>query len=256
MTTDEFDLPILETRPLWMRRVLVWLLMTLFVLAGVVWGATALLNEAAPIDPTPPQAVVCDAVLEGQALFRLDPDQSEMRYQADQRLLETNTFDSPVGRTNALDGYIVVDFDHPENSQVCEMVVNVSQLRSDSLQRDGILRLRYLETTYYPEARFVPTAILDFPPDPKEGEAFSFTLKGDLSIKQTTAPETWEVTAKLVGDRIEGTAETVILMSTYEVGPINIAGFVETSDDVMLTLDFVAVRVDPAEVLSPTQEAE
>jgi polyisoprenoid-binding protein YceI len=251
MATDEFDLPDLRTQPLWGRRILFFLILALLLLLPIAFWLDQIFEKAAPVD-IPLRAVVCDEVLEGQALFRLDPSQSEMRYQVDEHLLEDNAFNSLVGRTNVLDGYIIVDFDHPENSKVCEMVVNISQMSSDNLQRDGIVRLRYLETTYYPEARFVPIELIGFPRNPREGESFNFQMAGDLTIKQTTAPETWKVSVKLADDVIEGSAETVILMSTYEVGPISIAGFVETSDDLSLTFDFVATRVEPETVLNPT----
>jgi hypothetical protein len=53
-----------------------------------------------------------------------------------------------------------------------------------------------------------------------------------MTIKGQTRTEIWNVSASFDKDHIEGVAETVILMSDYGVGPVNIAGFVESSDDV------------------------
>lgn len=248
---EELTLPALEARPLLARAILAALLMICTALAGLAFAIQVLLRLTNP-DTTPPRAVVCDQVTDGQLLYRLDPARSEARYQADERLLKTNTFGSPIGRTSAVDGYLVIDRENPAASRVCQMVVNISQLKSDSDERDRTLRLRFLESNRYPHVVFTPQEILDFPDDPRAGEPIAFRLRGDLTLKGITAPITWNVSLTFSEEEIVGTADTVMLMSTYGIGPIHIAGFVETSDDVSLTLDFVAVRVHPSDIFTPT----
>ena len=245
---DDLSLPELKTSPLWMRSILAGLFMALVVIVLALLAVDQLLADIG-INDSAPQAAVCNDVASGQRVYRIDPEQSEVRYQVDEFLLQSNSFGTPVGRTSAVDGYIVVDFDSPAGSRVCQLVINVSQLETENERRDRIVRVRYLNTIDYPEAYFEPTHLLDFPDDATEGEPFSFRLRGDMTIKGETRTEIWNVTTTLAEDRIEGVAETVILMSDYGIGPVNIAGFVESSDDVTLTFDFVAVEVDPRAVL-------
>lgn len=245
---DDLSLPELPTSPLWARSVLALLLLLLLaVLAGLLWFELVLGDGIRAFTSA---AVLCEQVEPGQAVFRLVAADSEVRYQVDENLLKDNTLGQAVGRTQALDGYLVIDFTQPHKSQLCDVVVNVSQLDSGNPRRDRILRVRYLNTLDYPEARFKPQRLLDFPDQPQMDEFFSFRLRGDLTIKGKTASATWNVRLKIEHDRIEGSADTVILMSTYGVGPVNMAGFVQSSDDVQLRFDFVAQRVNPAEVLS------
>jgi len=240
---DDFSLPELKTSPLWMRSILASILIGLVVLALALLVVEQLLADIGISDDAP-QAVLCDQLEPDHTVFRIDPQQSEVRYQVDEFLLQDNQFGTPIGRTNAVDGFIVVDPDEPVRSRVCEVVINVSQLETDTERRDRIVRVRYLNTIDYPEAYFEPTRLLDFPDNAPQGEPFDFRMRGDMTIKGQTRTEIWNVTTTFDDDQISGIAETVILMSNYNVGPVNIAGFVESSDDVTLTFEFVALKVE------------
>jgi polyisoprenoid-binding protein YceI len=65
-------------------------------------------------------------------------------------------------------------------------------------------------------------------------------VTGDLLVRETTRPVTFEVTASLNGDALTGTATTTILMSDFGVGPITILGVLGTEDQVKLAFEFVA----------------
>ena len=65
-------------------------------------------------------------------------------------------------------------------------------------------------------------------------------MTGDLTVKETTRPVTFDVTASLQGDTLTGRAETTILMSDFGVGPISILGVLTTEDQAKLILEFVA----------------
>jgi polyisoprenoid-binding protein YceI len=195
------------------------------------------------VDETPPEAPTLEAAADTQVVYRIDPEQSEVRYRVNELFLRENLPASPVGVTKGIAGDILIDFDNPASSQVGTIVINVEQFTSDRDLRDRAIRRDYLESATYPEATFVPNELIGFPENPVEGEAYTFQVAGDLTVKETTAPETFDLTVTLEGDTLTGSASTVILMSTYDVGPITVAGFVETEDEVTLEFDFVAVRV-------------
>jgi len=65
-------------------------------------------------------------------------------------------------------------------------------------------------------------------------------ITGDLTIKETTKPVTFEVTTQLDGETLTGEATATILMSDFGIGPISLAGMLETEDEVLLTFNFIA----------------
>jgi polyisoprenoid-binding protein YceI len=178
-----------------------------------------------------------------QVVYRIDPAQSIVRYAVDE-IFAGQEVSTAMGTTQQIAGDILIDSANFEQSQVGTIVINIEQFESDSGLRDRRIRREYLESTTYPEAVFVPRELIGFPSEVVEGTAYTFEMSGDLTVKETTQPVTWTVNATLNGDTLTGSASTVILMSAFDVGPINIAGFVETSDEVQLTFEFVAVAVD------------
>ena len=78
------------------------------------------------------------------------------------------------------------------------------------------------------------------PAQVQAGDQASFTMTGDLTVKQTTKPVTWNVTLKYDPQQLSGSATTNIKMSDFGVGPIQIS-MLATEDNVKLVFDFVAV---------------
>ncbi|NJL94803.1 MAG: YceI family protein, partial [Anaerolineae bacterium] len=211
------------------------------------------------IDENPPVAPTLEAAAQGrQVVYRIDATQSEVRYNIDEVFLDDNTLASPVGRTQGIAGDVLIDFENPQASQVGTVVINIEQFASDSGLRDRAIRRNWLESSTYPEATFVPREILDFPAEPVPGEPFTFRMVGDLTVKTTTAEETWEVEVTLAEDEstLTGQARTAILLSTYDVGPIEqTIPPLRTEDELRLEFDFVALRVEPG-ALEASAEAD
>ena len=65
-------------------------------------------------------------------------------------------------------------------------------------------------------------------------------MTGDLTVKETTNPVTFDVTVKLDGNTLSCEATTTVLMSDFGVGPISILGILNTQDEVKITFRFVA----------------
>jgi polyisoprenoid-binding protein YceI len=93
----------------------------------------------------------------------------------------------------------------------------------------------------------VPTKIEGLPESGEEGVDYPLTITGDLTIKEVTKEVTFEAVIRLEGDTLTGTATTTILMSDFGVGPISILGILNTEDEVVLTLDFIAKADSPSQ---------
>ena len=173
-------------------------------------------------------------------LYRIDAAQSEARYEVNETFFQDNRLNTAIGRTKGVAGDILVDFNDPAKSQIGDIVINVSQLASDEGRRDNFIRNNGLESSRYPEATFKTTAISGLPAQVKTGDVLNFTISGDLTVKQTTRPVTWQVQLTVGDKQLSGTAETAIKMSDFGVGPIRLA-ILATEDDMKLFFDFVAV---------------
>jgi polyisoprenoid-binding protein YceI len=201
-------------------------------------GAAAPTEASAETSPAPDTGSG-----EGVVLYRIDASQSEVRYEVGETFFQGNRFNLAIGRTQGIAGDVLVDFARPSNSQIGEIVIDVSQFTSDENRRDNFIRRDGLQSSIYPTARFVPTSIDGLPDQVTVGDQVSFTVTGDLTVKETTLPVVWDVTLTLEQDRLVASASTEILMSDYGVGPIQIVSLV-TEDKVALFFDFVALPVE------------
>ena len=204
-------------------------------------------EESSPATPAAAAAVTTPTAAPPAAaqaqVYRIDAAQSSATYKVSETFLDDNTVAEAVGTTSAIAGDILIDRANPGASQVGEIVVDISQLTSDSDRRDNAIRRNWLESATYPLATFNNATISDLPATLTEGAPFSFKLTGAMNIHATTSPVTWDVTLTLDGDTLRGTATTTFKMSAFNVEAPDIAGIVLVEDDVLLTLDLVANAV-------------
>lgn len=178
-----------------------------------------------------------------QSVYRIDTTQSSVQYEVNE-MFAGRDMSTAIGTTTQIAGDILVDAVDFANSEVGTIVINIEQFESDSNLRDRRIRQEFLESELYPEAIFVTTDLVNFPENIVGGESYTFQMIGDLTIKETTQAQQWDVTVTLSDNMLTGIATTELLMSDYDVGPINIIGLVETSDEVLLTFNFVATAID------------
>jgi polyisoprenoid-binding protein YceI len=154
--------------------------------------------------------------------------------------VQGNRFATAIGRTKGIAGDVLVDFATPVNSQIGTIVIDVSQLTSDEGRRDNYIRNNGLESSKYPQATFKPTKIEGLPASAKPGDTLTLKVTGDLTVKETTKPVTFEVTLTVGQDKLTGTAATEILLSDFGAGPIQLA-MLQTEDKAKLAFDFIAL---------------
>jgi len=205
----------------------------------VVTVASAPTNAANPVgkatqpDTNPPAT--------SKTTLNIVPSESKVTYEVAETFLnQNNRFNLAVGVTNSVNGTIQADLQNPPASTLGEFTIDISQFTSDSSRRDNAIRNNWLESARFPTAVFKPTSIATLPGSYEEGKDYSFQVTGDLTVKQTTRPVTFDVTVKLTGDTLFGKATTTILLSDFNVGPISILGVLKTEDQAKLTLEFVA----------------
>jgi polyisoprenoid-binding protein YceI len=203
----------------------------------------------APAQPTQPPAANQSAAQPTAApvqasgsgtVYKIDPTQSEAHYEVSETFFQGNRLNLAIGRTKGIAGEVLVDFANPANSQIGTIVIDVSQLTSDESRRDNFIRNNALQSSQYPQATFKPTKIEGIPASVKPGDQLTLKVTGDLTVKATTKPVTFDVTLTAGQDKLTGTASTEILLSDFGAGPIQIA-MLQTEDKAKLVFDFVAL---------------
>jgi polyisoprenoid-binding protein YceI len=173
--------------------------------------------------------------------FKLVPGESQVSYTVQETFFnQNNKINTAVGVTKQVTGDIYGNKADPSQSKVGTITVDISQFTSDKSMRDNFIRRNFLESSKYPLATFVTTTVTGLPESVTEGQSYSFKVTGNLTAHNITKPVTFDVTASLSGTTLTGTATTTIKMSDFGVGPITLAGMLQTQDDVKLSMQFVA----------------
>ncbi len=188
------------------------------------------------------------ATTNGSRTFTIVPEESEASYtvseeffsEAVSRLGVVLGATETVGSTNEVEGEFELDLSESFPLISSRFSVNIRSLTSDQSRRDERIQEQDLESNQYPIAEFTATAIEGFPASYTEGEEISFTLVGDLTIREISKQTTFDMTATLDGDTITGNASTIILMSDFGFDPPAIANFFIVEDETLIQLIFTA----------------
>ncbi len=232
------------------------------VLAGVgvyVWQQYRELTSAeyTRVAYTVPRAPQLPAAA-GATTYRIDPTRSAVSYSVDEKLFGQSTSQAK-GTTNGIAGDLAINESDPAASQVGQIVVNVEQLHSDNSLRDARIRSDYLESHDNPLVYLTVSDLAGLPDSIQEGQAYHFTMSGQLVVKKTPGPVTWHVDASVADGKLSATATTKVKMSSFAIGPISIAGLVSTGDEITLKMHLVAVDPTkfqvPDQIAAPTEES-
>ncbi|TVQ17233.1 MAG: YceI family protein [Spirochaetaceae bacterium] len=209
---------------------------------GYIWisggsGQASAPVEALRLEPQEPESTV----------FEVDQSRSEARFIIEEVLRgRPNTV---VGVTNQIDGSIAVGFD-PIALEIGEFVINVRTVRTDDEVRDRTIRSMILESNRdeFEFSRFAPRSISGLPESVAHGVTFSFDVLGDLTIRDVTAPVTFQMTAQIVSDtELRGTAQTVVLWDDFDIVIPYVGGnsiVASVGDSVTLEMEYFAIARD------------
>jgi polyisoprenoid-binding protein YceI len=173
--------------------------------------------------------------------YKIVPGESQASYQVEETFLnQNNKLNTAIGVTTQVTGDIFGNTADPTQSRIGTISVDISLFTSNSAQRDNFIRKNFLQSSQYPLATFTPTSVDGLPTSYVDGQDYTFKVSGNLTVHTVTKPVTWDMTARLTGNTLTGLATTTVKMSDFGVGPITLAGILQTQDDVKLTLNFVA----------------
>lgn len=195
-------------------------------------------TAAATAEPTPEPATTTASSVQRYVIV---PEESQVTYEVDETFFrEGNRLATAVGVTQIISGEVAFDPSAPQSATISPITIDISAFTSDSSRRDNAIRERWLESASYPIARFEPTEIQGLPETYTEGEVVNLQIIGNLTVRETTQPVTFDFTGKLENNELTGTATTELQMTDFGFDPPDIAGILRAENDVRLTFDLVA----------------
>jgi polyisoprenoid-binding protein YceI len=209
-------------------------------------GATILLAVLAVARSASAPAPAVDTVMAAQApagaqRFVIVPGESSVTYRVNETFIaEGNRLNTAVGVTTAVRGEIFVDRARPAASRIGTVTIDISQFRSDSARRDNAIRDRWLESSRFPLAEFVPTQVQGLPAAYEEGREVPVQITGNLTIRTVTRLVTFDAQVKLEGTTLVVTGRTTIRMTDFGFDPPSILGILRAENEARLEFRFVA----------------
>jgi polyisoprenoid-binding protein YceI len=212
---------------------------------GLTWPIAPLVVAvwlAVQVWPFGSAAAVAGPSPAGGARFAIVPAASTVTYRVGETFLTQNQFSTAVGTTHAIQGDIFVDRARPANSRIGTITIDISTFQSDRARRDRAIREGWLESAKFPTATFTPTTIQGLPATYTDGQEIPVRIIGNLRVRDVTKPVTFTGTVKLAGDTLNGSFQTMVLMTDFGFEPPSILGTLKAENQVKLELQFIAQR--------------
>jgi len=176
--------------------------------------------------------------------YQIVPEESQAGYAVEEEFFGRDIpFFTAMGSTSNIEGEFQVTY---TGNQVAleggQFVVDLRTLTSDDPRRDNRIRTDWLESNNFPLAEFTASTLEEFPATAAEGQDVSFKVSGDMTIRQVTNQQTFDITARLENDTFTGTGTTFLFMKDYGFDPPSIAGILKVTDGVTITVTFTAIE--------------
>lgn len=176
----------------------------------------------------------------GARAFRIDPTQSEVRFNAHE-ILGGNP-NVAVGVNSEISGDLEIDFAHPQESKLGPIEIDAASFATDNGLRDQAIRQFILQSNRFPTITFDATDIVGIPDQVKAGDTLNLQISGDLTLHGVTKNVTFDAQVTLVStDQLQGSASGTILRSDFGLVIPNVPRVAGVEEAVELEFDFVAV---------------
>ncbi|MCA9949974.1 MAG: YceI family protein [Anaerolineales bacterium] len=193
------------------------------------------MEESATEEP----AVVEEPATSGIVIYQISPEASQVRFELDEDLRGNRI--TVVGSTDQVAGEIGVDLNNLAATEAGIIQINARALATDNNFRNRAIKNEILKTDDYEFITFEPTAVNGLPDAAAVGDEVSFTIDGNLTVRDITQPVTFELTVTVVSpEQISGTATTIINRGDFGLNIPSVPNVANVEEEVELYIDFVA----------------
>lgn len=202
-------------------------------------------EDATVVEETENNSEIGEASAEGESAvsepvtFTIVQAESEARFSLGE-ILRGNPV-TVVGVTDQVAGEISVDFNNPSKSRVGLIQVNARTLVTDNDFRNRALKNEILDTGDFEFISFSPSTIEGLPDSVVIGEEITFTISGDLTIRDITNQVTFEasVTA-LTETQLQGYASTIVTRADFDLQIPSVPNVADVDEEVLVEIEFTA----------------
>ena len=148
-----------------------------------------------------------------------------------------------VGATTEVVGRVRVDLSDLSRSEMGEILINARTFATDSSNRDRAIRGPILAAEQHEFITFRPAEITGLSGAAEAGGEYSFSVAGELTVREVTRPVTFTVVARWTADeRLEGLASATVLRSDFGLAVPSVPFVANVGDEIGLELAFTAAR--------------
>ena len=172
-------------------------------------------------------------------IYEISQADSQVRFELDEELRGQPK--TVVGVTDQVAGEMAVNLSDLASTQVGVLRINARTLATDNDFRNRAIQNQILDTGAHEFITFTPTSIDGLPASAAVGEEITFTIAGDLTIRDITQPVVFTVTATAVSEgELAGTASAIVLRADYGLQIPSVPNVANVEEEVELYIDFVA----------------
>lgn len=187
----------------------------------------------------------------GEVQIAFDSGNSQAQYQTQEQLAGRNLPNAAVGTTTGVSGQVVLTQTGQLDASASKITVDLTSLKSDESMRDSFVQRNTLQTSQYPQAVFVPTAVTGLQsPLPTSGSA-TFQLTGNLTVHGLTKPVT--VAASFDGQQVSGKATAPFTITEFGMALPKAGPVLSVQDAGTLELDFTNAAPPRSRRSKPTR---
>jgi polyisoprenoid-binding protein YceI len=197
--------------------------------------------EAVPVESDSEQALSAagSASTGSGRTYQIDQSASQVRFELDEDLRGLRN--TVVGSTDQIAGEILLDLNQPAAAQLGTIRINARALATDNTLRNRAIQNRILNTDAFEFISFAPTAINGLPDSVAVGDTVSFSLAGELTIRDLTQPAVFDVTVTVESpEKLSGSASSLVSRSDFDLRIPEVPNVANVEEDVELHIDFVA----------------
>ncbi|MFO7661061.1 MAG: YceI family protein [Chloroflexota bacterium] len=193
----------------------------------------------APIDEPAEEVEPAAEAVAGTRVYTIDQSESQVRFELDEDLRGERL--TVIGLTDQVAGQLSLDLADLSQTQVGIIQINARTLLTDNNFRNRAIQNEILSTGQWEFITFVPTAIDGLPASVAIGEPVTFTISGDLTIRNITLPAAFTIQATAVSDdQLVGSAVTVINREDFGLRIPSVPNVANVEEEVELYIDFTA----------------
>lgn len=176
---------------------------------------------------------------ENMRVYKISSAESQVRFELDEDLRgERKTV---VGVTDQVAGEIALDLTDLTMARVGVIQINARTLVTDNNLRNRAIQNEILDTGQYEFITFAPRNITGLPASVGIGEEVTFSIEGDLTIRNISQSTTFTVVARAISpDQIAGTASAVINREDFDLSIPSVPNVANVEEEVELYIEFVA----------------